>query len=73
MLTTRPPKLSIKRLNYRLDNPVLFLEGARDFFSLLQNVHTGFGAHPASCPMGTGCNGHWHFLSYGQTGQGKTS
>jgi hypothetical protein len=27
--------------------------GAKDFYSLLC-VHTGSGAHPASCPMGTG-------------------
>jgi hypothetical protein len=32
---------------------VRFPEGAR-FFFLLQSVHTGFGAHPASYPMDTG-------------------
>jgi hypothetical protein len=34
---------------------IRFPTGARDF-SLLRNVHTGSGAHPASYPMGSvGC------------------
>jgi hypothetical protein len=29
------------------------VEKASDFFSVLHNVQTGSGAHPASYPMGT--------------------
>jgi hypothetical protein len=42
--------------DYGLDDRAIgvrFPAGAKDFSSILC-VHTGSGAHPASCPMGTG-------------------
>jgi hypothetical protein len=42
--------------DYGLDDRAIGVQspaGARDFSSILC-VHTGSGAHPASCPMGTG-------------------
>jgi hypothetical protein len=42
--------------DYGLDDRAIgdrFPAGAKDFSSILC-VQTGFGAHPASCPMGTG-------------------
>jgi hypothetical protein len=42
--------------DYGLDNRAIGVRspaGAKDFFSSLC-VHTGSGAHPASCTMGTG-------------------
>jgi hypothetical protein len=41
---------------YRLDDRVIEVRSpaeTKDFFSILY-VHTGSGAHPASCRMGTG-------------------
>jgi hypothetical protein len=40
-------------MGYRLDNPVQFQAWARDY-SLLDSVHAGPGAHPASYKVGTG-------------------
>jgi hypothetical protein len=31
-----------------------FMAVASNIFSLLNSIQTGSGAHPASCPMGTG-------------------
>jgi hypothetical protein len=43
--------------DYGLDDRAIgvrFPAGAKDFPTILC-VQTGSGAHPASCPMGTGC------------------
>jgi hypothetical protein len=56
------PDEEIRLQNYKVDtatvlqagrNGVRILAGARDF-SLLRNMQTGSGAHPASYSMGTG-------------------
>jgi hypothetical protein len=39
--------------DYRLKTEIRFPAGARDF-SLFHSIQTGFGAHPASYPIGTG-------------------
>jgi len=42
-------------VNYRLGlSGFGFPIGARDYFSLFQNVYAGFGAHPVFYPTDTG-------------------